>query len=137
MPKKAARKRLTRRELRDLDIEIGFLEGVVGRDVEFVEALQVLGDDYTRRGNYEAGLKVDERLLELRPRDPMVCYNLACSLALTKHYEQAVSALLRALEYGYSDLRWLQKDPDLDMLRRHPLYEKVQAKLKGIRIKIK
>ena len=48
MPKKvASRKSLTRQEKRDLDIEIGFLEGVVDRDPSFVDALQLLGDDYT------------------------------------------------------------------------------------------
>ena len=45
MPKKP-RSRLTRKEQRDLDVEIGFLEGVVHRDPKYVEALQVLGDNY-------------------------------------------------------------------------------------------
>ena len=44
MPKKvASRKHLTRQEKRDLDIEIGFLEGIVQRDPTYVDALQLLG----------------------------------------------------------------------------------------------
>ncbi len=137
MPKKAsARRKLTRRELRDLDIEISFLEGVVRRDPCFVEALQVLGDAYTRRGKYDAGLQVDEQLSKLRPEDPMVLYNLACSYALTKRCEQAVSTLIRAIDRGYDDFKWLQEDPDLASLREHPLYEKVLARLKRVKIKI-
>ena len=63
MPKKvASRKSLTRQEKRDLDIEIGFLEGVVERDPSFVDALQLLGDGYTKRGKYLAGLRIDQKL---------------------------------------------------------------------------
>src|SRR5688572_4600003 len=102
MPKKPGpKKKLSRRELRDLDVEISFLEGVVKRDPGFVEALQVLGDAFTKRGKFDAGLEVDEQLSKLCPDDPMVLYNLACSYALTKRFEPAVVALLRAIEIGY------------------------------------
>lgn len=137
MPKKSAlRKKLSRRELRELDVEIGFLQGVVRRDPSFVEALQVLGDAYTKRGRFDAGLEVDEALSKLCPRDPMVFYNLACSYALTKRHEQAGLALLRALEMGYSDFKWLMKDPDLHSLRKHPVFEKIKAKLKKVTIRV-
>ena len=64
MPKKP-RSRLTRKEQRDLDVEIGFLEGVVQRDPKYVEALQVLGDNYTKRGKFVEGMQIDERLSRL------------------------------------------------------------------------
>ncbi|HKQ39042.1 MAG TPA: hypothetical protein VJ063_13275 [Verrucomicrobiae bacterium] len=127
---------MSRRELRDLDVEIGFLKGVVGRDPGFVEALQVLGDAYTKRGRFDAGLEVDEALSKLCPRDPMVLYNLACSYALTKRHEQAGLALLRALDMGYSDFKWLMKDPDLESLRKHPAFEKIRAKVKKVAIRV-
>ena len=77
-------RKLGRKETRDLDVEIGFLEGLVARDPGYIEALQLLGDDYTRRGRVEDGLRVDQRLKGLRPGDPDVHFNLACSLALTR-----------------------------------------------------
>ena len=44
MPRKSsARKKLTRRETRDLDIKIEFLEGIVRRDSGYVEALLAAG----------------------------------------------------------------------------------------------
>src|SRR5258706_118151 len=55
------KQKLSRRQQQDLDIEIGFIEGVVQRDPHYVEALQILGDDYTRRGKFENGLRIDER----------------------------------------------------------------------------
>lgn len=137
MPKKPGpKKKLSRRELRGLDVEISFLQGVVRRDPDFVEALQVLGDAYTRRGRFDAGLEVDEALSKLCPHDPMVLYNLACSYALAKRQEQAAAALMRALELGYSDYKWLMKDPDLERLRQHAVFEKIKAKLKKTVIKV-
>ena len=112
MPKKSVtRKKLTRTEQRDLDIEIGFLEGVVRRDPQYLEALQILGDDYTRRGKYKEGLSIDEQLSQLRPDDPLVYYNLACSYALTDHFEAAIETLERAISLGYRDFKWLAKGP--------------------------
>ena len=130
--KNATPDKLSRTERKDLDIEIGFIEGVVKRDPGFVEALLVLGDDYTRRGKYAEGLRVDLRLAKARPADPGVHYNLACSYALTDQMERAVQALNTALDLGYRDFKWLRRDPDLKPLRQHPLYRKLRAKIRAL-----
>jgi Flp pilus assembly protein TadD len=136
MPKKTSTtERASRNNPRDLDIEISFLEGVVRRDPEFLEALQVLGDDYTRRGRFVEGLRVDEQLAKLRPEDSLVHYNLACSYALTDHFDESACALDRALNLGYRDFKWLAKDPDLTKLREHPLFKKIRAKIKELKVK--
>jgi tetratricopeptide (TPR) repeat protein len=133
MPKNNLRKKLTRQEQRDLDIEITFLEGIVRRDPEYVEALQILGDDYTRRGHLDKGLTVDQKLSVLRPRDPLVYYNLACSYSLSGQLDLSVRALERALNLGYRDFKWMAKDPDLRNLRISPHYKKIRAKLRILR----
>ena len=135
MPPKRSTK-LTREQERDLDIEIGFIEGVIRRDPEFIEALQILGDDYTRRGRFAEGLKLDERLARLRPDDALVHYNLACSCSLTGQFAAAAAALDRALDLGYRDFKWLAKDPDLTPFRKHALYKKIRARIKAMEIKI-
>lgn len=128
-------KKLSRQERKNLDIEISFIEGVVNRDPNFLEALQVLGDDYTRRGRFADGLKIDERLAELRPEDSMVQYNLACSYSLTDLIEPAADALERALNLGYRDFKWLNNDPDLENLRQHPVFRKIRSQIRSLRIK--
>lgn len=135
LEKSCDKKKLTRQEEKELDIKIGFLEGLVRRDPGYVEALQILGDDYTRRGKYVAGLKVDEQLSQLRPGDPMVQYNLACSYSLTGNFNQAIAALEKALNLGFTDFKWLAQDPDLSDLRRHPLYKNIRAKVRRMRIR--
>jgi tetratricopeptide (TPR) repeat protein len=133
--KRSAKKRLSRDEQKDLDVKIGFMEGVVKRDPGYVEALQILGDDYTRRGKYVSGLKVDEQLSQLRPEDPLVQYNLACSYSLTGNISQAVAALEKAIELGYRDFKWMTRDPDLKNLREHALYKGIRAKLRKLKPK--
>jgi tetratricopeptide (TPR) repeat protein len=135
MPKKPSAKKMSRLEKRDLDVEITFIEGVVRRDPDFVEALQILGDDYTKRGRFVDGLKVDEQLARLRPADPTVLYNLACSYSLIGETTPAFEALHRALSAGYRDFKWMSQDPDLENLRKRPEYEKIRAKIKSLKVR--
>lgn len=130
---KPAAKKLSRRLARDLDIEIGFLEGLLRRDPENVEALQVLGDNYSDRGRSTDSLRVDERLRALRPGDAEVSFNFACSLALNGKVEAACAELDRALDLGYRDFNWLSRDPDLASLRRHPSFRKLRAKIRALK----
>ena len=137
MPKKPVTKKLTRDDQRNLDVEIGFIEGVVRRDPSYVDALQILGDDYTRRGRFADGLTVDEQLARLRPDDATVLYNLACSYSLTDRLDEGFAALDRALAAGYGEFAWLGKDPDLEKMRQDPRFAKVQAKVKAVKAKSK
>lgn len=138
MPRKSsARKKLTRKEARDLLVKIEFLEGLVRRDAEYIEALQLLGDHYTQRGQLEESLKIDERLSRLEPRNPLVFYNLACSYSLTGHVIRAARALEKALVLGYSDFKWLTRDPDLRALRQHSLYRHIEERIRKMKMKVK
>ena len=122
-------RKLSNREQRDLDIEIQFLEGVIERDRRYVEALQLLGDDYTRRGRFKDGLNVDRRLARLCPSDPLVHYNLACSFSLTKEFRKAANALRKAIHYGYRDFDHLRKDSDLEPLRQNEIYAGIDQEI--------
>ncbi len=138
MPEKssARSKRLSRKEVRELDVKISFLEGIVARDPGYVEALQVLGDHYTQRGRFERSLTVDKRLSRLEPKNPLVFYNLACSYSLNSEFDLAAAALKKALALGYRDFKWLAKDPDLRRLRQHPLYRTIEDKIRRMKIKV-
>jgi tetratricopeptide (TPR) repeat protein len=129
------RKRMTRQQTRDLDLEILFLEGLARRAPSYIEALQILGDDYTRRGRYAEGLKIDECLARLRPDDSLVHYNLACSYSLTQQLELAVEALETSINLGYRDFKWMAQDPDLKNLRQHADYKRIRAKVRAIQVR--
>jgi tetratricopeptide (TPR) repeat protein len=134
--KSSAGKKPNRASRRDLDIKIQFMEGLVRRDPDYVDALQLLGDHYTQHGRYLDGLKVDEHLTRLEPRSPLVFYNLACSCSLTAQFDRAASALETALQLGYRDFRWLAKDPDLHQLRQQPIYRDIEAKIRRMKVKV-
>jgi tetratricopeptide (TPR) repeat protein len=134
--KSSARKKSNRASRRDLNIKIQFMEGLVRRDPDYVDALQLLGDHYTQHGRYLDGLKVDEHLTRLEPRSPLVFYNLACSCSLTAQFDRAASALETALQLGYRDFRWLAKDPDLHQLRQQPIYRDIEAKIRRMKVKV-
>lgn len=138
MPQKSSdrTRKLSRREVRDLEVKISFLQGLVRRDPGFVEALQVLGDHYTQRGQFDESLQVDRQLSRLQPHNPLVFYNLACSYALTSDFERAAAALERALLLGYRDFKWLAEDPDLRSLRKHPAFRTIEDRLRKLKVNI-
>lgn len=125
------------RNHRELDIKIGFMEGLVRRDPNYVDALQLLGDHYTQRGRFAEGLDVDERLARLEPSNPVVFYNLACSYSLTDQFDRAARALEKAIGLGYQDIAWLIKDPDLKKFRQQPVYREILKKIRWKKIKVR
>ena len=131
--KNNTKKKLSRGEQRDLDTKIEFIEGLVRRDPNYVDALQLLGDHYTQRGRIVEGLKVDERLARLEPQNPLVFYNLACSYSLSGEMDQAANALEKALQLGYRDFDWLARDPDLKPLRGDAAFEELRAKIRQLK----
>jgi tetratricopeptide (TPR) repeat protein len=135
--KNSASNKLSRGEQRDLDTKIEFIEGLVRRDPNYVDALQILGDHYTQRGRITEGLKVDERLARLEPGNPLVFYNLACSYSLSGELDQAAASLEKALQLGYRDFDWLAKDPDLRKLRANAAFDDLKAKIKQLKAKVR
>lgn len=127
----------TRVTNRELDVKIGFMEGILRRDPDYVDALQLLGDHYTQRGRFVEGLNVDERLARLEPENPVVFYNLACSYSLTDQFERAREALEKAIHLGYRDYEWLARDPDLKKFRRQPAYREILKKIRWKKIKVR
>jgi tetratricopeptide (TPR) repeat protein len=134
--KNGVRKKV-RANQRELDVKIGFMEGIVRRDPHYVDALQLLGDHYTQRGRFVEGLDVDERLARLEPENPVVFYNLACSYSLTDQFDRAAQALEKAIELGYQDFAWLAKDPDLKKFRQQPAFGEIQKKIRCKKIKVR
>jgi len=117
------------RKRSQVDFEIDFFERVLSRDPNYTEVLLNLGELFALKGWKRRALQVDQRLAQLRPHDPVVAYNLACSHALLHHTHEALEALRHAIAAGYDDLAYLQSDPDLAGLRLHPDYQRLVGQL--------
>jgi len=115
--------------------EIIFYENLIKMKPDFIQALTCLAEIYTRNGFISEGLALDKHLAELRPEDPVIRYNLACSLALSGDTDWALRELTRAVLLGYDEFSYILQDPDLVLLRRSPLFGKFLAKLKRLNTK--
>ena len=80
-------------------------------------ALFELGTVLTRLGRFEEGLEVDHRLVSIQPEEPILRYNLACSLALVGRKDESLDELSRAIDLGYDDLAHMMRDRDLETIR--------------------
>ncbi len=114
----------------DPQFEIEFFEAVHRRCPGYVEVVGLLGGLYTRVGRIADGLKMDRKLVRLDPENPTAHYNLACSLALCRKRPDALRSLRKALSLGYDDLDWMQQDPDLEILKNDPEFQKLLRQLK-------
>jgi tetratricopeptide (TPR) repeat protein len=137
MQAKSGIRKKARANNRELDVKIGFMEGILRRDPNYVDALQLLGDHYTQRGRFAEGLNVDERLARLEPENPVVFYNLACSYSLTDQFDRTAEALETAINLGYQDFEWLAKDPDLKKFRQQPAYREILKKIRWKKIRVR
>jgi tetratricopeptide (TPR) repeat protein len=117
------------------DFEIQFYEELLKKKPDFIEALSALGDLYTREGLYEKGMEIDQRLSHLRPQDPIVLYNLACSYSLLDDRDNALKTIKQAIAYGYDDFYHLEQDSDLDNLRHDSRFKEYLLKVKGKKAK--
>lgn len=108
-----------------LDFEIEFFGGILERQPSYVDVLRVQGNNLTLKGRFVEGLQIDKKLAMLRPGDPLVHYNLACSLSLLRKKEPALKTLRRAIELGYRDFRYIREDRDLDFIRNDPRFRQL------------
>jgi len=116
----------------DIDFEIKFYEGVIDKTPDFARALMILGDLYTKKGWHQKGLEIDLRLFSLRPKDPCILYNLACSYSLTGQVDAAFAAIKRAVDNGYADFHHLERDSDLSNLMNNGHFQRYFTGLKKL-----
>jgi hypothetical protein len=80
--------------------------------------------------NAGAWAKAEEllrRQLVLQPGNFVVLYNLACTRALQDDPKGAADLLVQAVEHGFSDLRYMDRDPQLKAARDEPAYKAIRA----------
>jgi tetratricopeptide (TPR) repeat protein len=112
-------------EQTQLDFELDFFGGILGRNEGYVDILKAHGNNLTLKGRYADGLEVDKKLIQLRPTDALAHYNLACSYALLKKPDLALKTLRRAVELGYRDFRYMREDRDLESVRHDPRFRQL------------
>lgn len=105
-----------------VDFELEFFETLLGRIPDFADVLRAQASNLTEKGRITDGLRVDMKLVALRPADPTAHYNLACRYAILKQRDLALATLRRAVELGYRDFRYMVQDRDLESVRKDPRF---------------
>ncbi|AWI08808.1 TPR end-of-group domain-containing protein [Ereboglobus luteus] len=116
---------MSRKPEDDLPFVISFYESILRRDPQYDSVIEILGSLYTKTGRIADGLKMDRKLVRIRPDDSTARYNLACSLALSHKFEDALQTLSEAISLGYSDADWMAKDDDLKCFNNHAAFKEL------------
>jgi Flp pilus assembly protein TadD len=114
--------------LTQIEFDIEFFYRILQRNGDDVDVLRRLVEIHARRGEHAEALILDRQLVRVRPRDAIAHYNLACSLSVLGHVEQAIAALDLAIELGYADVIHMEHDPDLEPVRGEPGFRQLLLK---------
>src|SRR5262245_46941923 len=112
-------------EQNQLDFEFDFFAGVLQRSPDYVDVIRVLASLLSLKGLFRERLKLDKRLVRLRPDDALAHYNLACSYARLKRADLSIKTLRKAVELGYCDFRYMREDHDFDAIKEDPRFRKL------------
>ena len=112
-------------DLEQLDFELEFFSAVLEGTPDYVDVLRIFGSLLALKGRFVEGLKIDKRLVRLRPDDALAHYNLACSYSLLQRPEASLRMLRKAIELGYRDFRYMREDHDLDTIRQDPRFRQI------------
>ena len=113
-----------------LNFELSFFEDLHRGMPKDVRIASMLAHLYTETGRIDQGLRIDRKLVRLSPKNPIVHYNLACSLALKNRKADALKSLQTAITLGYSDFVWMLNDPDLVSMHSYSGFKKMCADLR-------
>jgi adenylate cyclase len=90
----------------------------------FYVARELLGEK-----DYRMAAALLQVAVGIHDGQPVIWYNLACALARTGQREEALDALEKAVERGFSDREQLAGDADLASLRESERYRALVARL--------
>lgn len=84
-----------------------------------------LGYAYGRQGQLDLASSEYEKAIALYPDYGAAFFNLACLHSLTGHLDLSLTFLQKAMERGFADLEFIEREPDLANLRSDPRYRQL------------
>jgi serine/threonine protein kinase/tetratricopeptide (TPR) repeat protein len=98
---------------------------------EDARARILLATDYAEVGRVDDAMREANLARLLRPNEATVHYNAACTFCALNKKEEALEALKTAWKSGFKDSDWARRDPDLEILRGDPEFEKLYPESGG------
>ena len=101
------------------------LEGQTLRVPEDARARSLLASCYADAKRPEDADREMKFAATLRPTDPTLHYNCACTYGILGLKAEAMDSLRKARQLGYSDAVWVRRDPDLATLHDDPEFDRL------------
>ena len=104
---------------------IAALENHLKQVPEDARARIHLASQYAQMDRIEDAVREANLAIVLRPNDATVLYNAACAFCSMKKTAEALKALRKAWDAGFTDADWARRDPDLSLLHGDPEFERL------------
>ena len=112
-------------ELRRQQIQV--LQEQLRQVPEDARAWILLAGNHAKDGQTETAIRELQKATSLRPRDPIIVYNAACTYGVMKKKAEALELLKRLGEVGNFSFDWASRDPDLACLHDDPEFQRLVA----------
>ena len=104
---------------------IQVLESQVAKVPEDARARSLLAVYYADMNRAADAIREMQFALMLRPNDPTLHYNVACTYGKLGKKTETLEALRKAWELGYRDSAWVRRDTDLEILHDDPEFDRL------------
>ncbi len=101
------------------------LENQIARVPEDARARSLVANFYAQIDRGDDAAREMQFAVALRPTDPTMHYNTACTYCALGRKTEALASLRKAWEFGYRDSVWVRRDPDLELLHDEPEFDKL------------
>jgi non-specific serine/threonine protein kinase len=98
---------------------------------EDTRARMLLACQCARLGRGNEATQELEKVLALGPTDPHTIYNAACTYGVLRLKREALDALKKAVEAGYTEWDLASRDPDLSCVQGDPEFHRLLDQMKG------
>ena len=92
---------------------------------EDVRARILLSSNLASSGEVDESIRHLQTAVALRPNDPNILYNAACTYGLMTRKADALAMLKKAIAAGWGNPNWAARDSDLDCLHDDPEFRKL------------
>ncbi|HUP64601.1 MAG TPA: protein kinase [Thermoanaerobaculia bacterium] len=115
----------TEAKMKLLQRQVEIYEAHLRKVPEDARARVLLGSDYAELNRPEDATREGNLAMTLRPDDAIIMYNVACLFTNLKKIPEAMRALRKARDGGFTDPQWARQDPDLAPLHDDPEFDRL------------